>query len=75
MILDTACARSVMGCPALTVEEADRTGIEYVFKNDDESLKFGASRRTSPLGCQYRSGPNGLSCVAVLACDAPFLLG
>ena len=53
MILDTACARSVMGCPALTVEEADRTGIEYVFKNDNESFKFGASRRTSPLGCQW----------------------
>ena len=39
-ILDTACASSVMGCPALTayMEEADRMGIEYVFENDERVI-------------------------------------
>ena len=79
MILDTACASSVVGYPTLTayMEEADGTGVEYMFEPDDECFKFGASRvfkADFAAWLPVRVGSQWIVVrVAVVACDVPFL--
>ena len=81
MILDTACASSVVGYPTLTayMEEADRTGVEYSFEPDGECFKFGASRVFKADFAAWLPVKVGslwiVVRVAVVACDVPFLLG
>ena len=80
-IIDTGCASSVAGYPWFEryMAEAEARGVEYVFEEDSESFKFGASRVYRADFAVWLPVCLGGSWVAirvsVVACDVPFLVG
>ena len=80
-IIDTGCASTVVGYPWFEryMAEAEARGVEYIFEEDTECFKFGASRVYRADFAVWLPVCLGGSWVAIRAsvvpCDVPFLVG